>query len=154
MRDALEQLYAGSSRQQISITFDNGFRDLQEKRPRRAHELGFTSTVFVSTAVIDGNARYWWAPADAALLNWDELRALDAGGTMKIEAHSLTHPNLPLLDYEDCRREINESKVALEGQIGRESLVFCYPGGFVGMRERDLAEDAGFRYGTGLGSWA
>ena len=38
-------------------------------------------------------------------------------------------PESPLLDYEDCRREINESKVALEGQIGRESLVFCYPGG-------------------------
>jgi len=143
---ALDLLYAGELEpKHLAITFDDGFLDLQENALDVLKKFGFTSTVFVSTEVIDGTARYWWAPDDAKLLSWDELRALDAEGTMKIEAHSLTHPNLTQLEYEDCRREIRESKVALEAQIGRESVVFCYPGGFVSLRERDLALDAGFR---------
>lgn len=145
---ALDRLYAGTLKpKQIALTFDDGFKDLQENALNVLTELGFTSTVFVSTDVIDGTARYWWAPEDAALLSWDELRALDTEGTMKIEAHSLTHPNLVKLDDEDCRREIGDSKVALEAQLGRESLVFCYPGGFVSSRETDLTRSAGFRYG-------
>ena len=65
----------------------------------------------------------------------------DAAGTLRFEPHTLTHPNLTTLGDRECRQEIEGSKVALEKQLGRDTFALCFPGGFVGSRERDQTED-------------
>lgn len=144
---ALDLLYAGELEpKQVALTFDDGFKDIEENALPVLTELGFTATVFVATEVIDGTARYLWAPEDARLLDWDDIKRLD-GGVLHFEPHTLTHPNLTTLGDRECRHEIEGSKVALERQLGRETSAFCYPGGFVGSRERDLTQESAFRYG-------
>ena len=145
---ALDLLYAGELEpKQVALTFDDGFKDIEENALPVLTELGFTATVFVATEVIDGTARYLWAPEDARLLDWDDIKRLDGEGVLNFEPHTLTHPNLTTLGDRECRHEIEGSKVALEQQLGRETSAFCYPGGFVGGRERDLTQESGFRYG-------
>ncbi len=75
----------------------------------------------MATEVIDGTARYLWAPEDAPLLDWDDIRRLDAAGTLRFEPHTLTHPNLTTLGDRECRQEIEGSKVALEKPLARST---------------------------------
>ena len=144
----VDLLYAGElPPKQVALTFDDGFKDIEENALPVLTELGFSATVFVATEVIDGTARYLWAPEDARLLDWDDITRLDRGGVLHFEPHTLTHPNLTTLGDRECRHEIEGSKAALEQQLGRATTAFCYPGGFVGGRERDLTQESGFRYG-------
>ena len=59
----------------------------------------------------------------------------------------VTHPNLTTLGDRECRQEIEGSKVALEKQLGRDTFALCFPGGFVGSRERDQTQESGLTYG-------
>jgi propanol-preferring alcohol dehydrogenase len=72
------------------------------------------------------------------------MRALDRGGVLAFEPHTVTHPNLLDLDDARAEREIAESKRELEQRLGRGVTAFCYPGGLFGERERSLVARAGF----------
>jgi peptidoglycan/xylan/chitin deacetylase (PgdA/CDA1 family) len=79
------------------------------------------------------------------VLGWEEIVELDREGTLRFEAHSLTHPNLLGLRPEVAWEEIVGSKEVLEAWLERPVEVFAYPSGLFGLRERDLVEEAGFR---------
>ena len=144
---ALDRLFTGQLEPDtVAITFDDGFKDILDNAYRVLVEFGFSATVFVATDVVDGKAQYDWAPRQAPMLTWKEIRRLDAAGILRFEPHSMTHPDLRHLDDDDTRSEIDGSKHDLEKQLGREAYAFCYPGGFVGLREHDMVRAAGFRY--------
>jgi peptidoglycan/xylan/chitin deacetylase (PgdA/CDA1 family) len=146
---ALDLLYAGQlDPRTMAVTFDDGFQDVLDNAHPVLAELGFSATVFVSTAVIDGRATYSWAPPDAATPSWAQIRRMDASGVLKFEPHSRTHPDLRRVDDVHARDEVSGSKTELEQQLERETHAFCYPGGFVGSRERELVREAGLRYGV------
>jgi peptidoglycan/xylan/chitin deacetylase (PgdA/CDA1 family) len=145
---ALDLLFAGQLEPRtVAITFDDGFEDVLDNAQPVLAELGFSATVFVATAVIDGDASYGWAPHGASTLSWAQIRRLDPFGVLRFEPHSRTHPDLRRIDDADARAEITESKAELERQLGRETHAFCYPSGFVEPRESEMVRQAGFRYG-------
>jgi peptidoglycan/xylan/chitin deacetylase (PgdA/CDA1 family) len=129
----------------IVLNFDDGFRDVGENALPILELLGFRATVFVPTGVIEGTASFPWYAEQPQMLNWEEIVELDRAGTLRFEAHSVTHPNLLLLGAEESRREILQSKVDLEKQLGRRVEAFCYPAGLFGERERTYVADAGYR---------
>jgi peptidoglycan/xylan/chitin deacetylase (PgdA/CDA1 family) len=129
----------------VGLSFDDGYRDVAEHALPVLEELGFTATVFVATAVTDGRARFEWYDRQPPLLGWDEIRRLDAGGTLRFEAHTVTHPNLLGLADDEAEREIAGSREELQERLGRPVEAFCYPAGLFGERERVLVERAGFR---------
>lgn len=144
---ALDQLYAGELEPRtVALTFDDGFQDVLDNAQPVLAELGFTATVFVATAVIEGEARYTWAPPDAATASWSEIRRMEASGVLRFEPHSRTHPDLRRLDDAEAQEEISASKVELEQQIERETYAFCYPAGHFGLREPELVRESGLRY--------
>lgn len=145
---ALDLLYAGQLEPRtVAITFDDGFRDVLDNAQPVLAEHGFSATVFVSTAVIDGEVSYSWAPSDAVTASWAEIRSMEASGVLRFEPHSRTHPDLTRLGDEEAREEISGSKLDLERQIERETHAFCYPSGFFSSRECDLVRESGLRYG-------
>jgi peptidoglycan/xylan/chitin deacetylase (PgdA/CDA1 family) len=146
LAEAVEMLDAGSSPTQvIALNFDDGFWDVAENALPTLERLGFRATVFLPTGVIDGTASFPWYDEQPPVLSWDEIRELDGAGTLRFEAHSVTHPNLILLDDEAAEREISRSKIDLEERLGRPVEAFCYPAGLYGERERALVAEAGFR---------
>jgi len=69
-----------------------------------------------------GSERRW------RLLNISELKELaDAG--MCIGAHTLSHPVLSLCSENEARREIQQSKLAIERALGRTIWALAYPFG-------------------------
>jgi len=129
----------------IGLNFDDGFRDVAENGLPILERLGFRASVFLPTGVIDGRATFAWYSHQPPLLAWDEIVELDRAGTLRFEAHTVTHPNLLLLSDEDARREIAGSKRDLERRLERPVEAFCYPAGLFGERERTLVAQAGFR---------
>lgn len=83
-----------------------------------------------------------------ACLDWKALALLARHELVTIGAHSVTHPRLAKLDDGAARREIAESRDAIEQQLGIEVHHFCYPVGdrtSAGAREFALAKELGFR---------
>jgi len=82
-----------------------------------------------------------------ACLDFDELRALARDPGVTLGAHTLSHPMLAKADAAGARREIVESKAALEAEIGEAVRHFAYPvgdPGSAGPREFEIAREAGF----------
>lgn len=131
-------------RHTVGLSFDDGFVDVAEEALPLLAERGFRATVFVSPAVVDGWASFGWYRSQPPVLGWDEIVDLDREGTLRFEAHSLTHPNLLSLREPAAWEEINGSKLSLEARLGRPVVAFSYPSGLFGARERGLVAAAGF----------
>jgi peptidoglycan/xylan/chitin deacetylase (PgdA/CDA1 family) len=129
----------------VALTFDDGFLDVAEHALPVLSERGFRATVFVAPAVTDGRASFDWYREQPPLLTWEDILELDRDGTLRFEAHSLTHPNLPAIDSQTVTEEIVGSKRELENRLGRVVNAFSYPTGLYGARERKIVADAGFR---------
>ena len=130
----------------VALTFDDGFLDVAEHALPILSERGFRGTVFVSPAVTDGRASFsWYREQQPPLLNWDDIVELDRDGTLRFEAHSLTHPNLPALEDAASWEEIAGAKRELENRLGRVVQAFSYPSGLYGEREEKFAREAGYR---------
>jgi O-antigen/teichoic acid export membrane protein/peptidoglycan/xylan/chitin deacetylase (PgdA/CDA1 family) len=129
----------------VALSFDDGFCDVAENAMPVLRELGFHATVFVSPDVVSGAASFDWYREQPPVLDWEEIVELDRAGTLRFEAHTLTHPHLPKIAEVDARREIAESRRVLAERLGRDVTVFCYPAGLFGARERTLVVEAGYR---------
>ena len=128
-----------------ALSFDDGYLDVAEHALPVLSERGFRATVFVAPSVTEGRTSFSWYRDQPPLLSWHDIVGLDRQGTLRFEAHSLTHPNLPALDEESAREEIAGSKRELENRLGRPVEAFSYPSGLFGEREQRLAAEAGFR---------
>ncbi len=132
----------------VALSFDDGYRDVAEHALPVLERHGFSATVFVAPAVVDGSAAYSWYGEQPPVLGWSEITALDAGPVLRFEAHTLTHPDLTALGDAAAEREIAGSRAALEARLGRRVRAFCYPAGLYGTRERALVARAGFELAT------
>jgi peptidoglycan/xylan/chitin deacetylase (PgdA/CDA1 family) len=142
---AFEQLEAGQlPPRTVAVNFDDGYQDVVEHALPVLAERGFRATVFVVSAAVDGTATFSWYRRQPQLIEWDDIVALDREGTLRFEAHSVSHPNLAILPADEAAAEIRDSKLALEARLGRKGRVFCYPGGVFTAREEALVADAGF----------
>jgi peptidoglycan/xylan/chitin deacetylase (PgdA/CDA1 family) len=129
----------------VALSFDDGFLDVAEHALPILSERGFRATVFVAPAVTDGRTSFAWYQEQPPLMTWEDIVELDRDGTLRFEAHSLTHPNLPALDAAAAKEEIAGSKRELENHLGRTVRAFSYPSGLFGEREQTIVADAGFR---------
>ena len=128
----------------VGLSFDDAYQDVADNAAGVLEGLGFRATVYVATGVTDGRARFEWYDEQPPLMSWETIAALD-GGVFEFEPHTITHPNLLLLDDAAVAREIAGSKVELEERLGRTTETFCYPAGLFGPREQEAARAAGFR---------
>lgn len=146
LSEAVALLEAGElAPRTIALNFDDGFRDVGENALPVLEWLGFRATVFVPTGVIDGTVSFPWYSHQPALFDWEEIVELDQAGTLRFEAHSVSHPNLLLLTSAESRHEIADSKLDLEDRLGRAVEAFCYPAGLFGERERRFVAETGYR---------
>lgn len=115
----------------VVLTFDDGFRSVLTRGLPVLARHGFRATVFLTTGHAGGRNDWASQPAGVPrwdLLSWAEVRELAAAG-MEIGAHSVTHPWLPALPLETARREILDSKAAIEDALGHPVHSFAYPYG-------------------------
>jgi peptidoglycan/xylan/chitin deacetylase (PgdA/CDA1 family) len=132
----LEQVAAGLSAgdlpdQAVAITFDDGFASVVEHAVPALLERGMRATIFCVAGHL-GGANDWatqpeWAPrlplAGAAQLA--EVAALGFG----IGSHGIEHLPLAVASGPELRREIVDSRAALEQALATPVPCFAYPYG-------------------------
>jgi peptidoglycan/xylan/chitin deacetylase (PgdA/CDA1 family) len=128
----------------LGLTFDDGFTDVREAALPVLMAHGFRATVFVTTGVSDGRRSFTWYQRQPPVLGWDEITALDRQGTLRFEAHTVSHPNLLAVDDATAAAEIRDSRSELEERLERAVRAFAYPAGLYGERERRLVAEAGY----------
>jgi peptidoglycan/xylan/chitin deacetylase (PgdA/CDA1 family) len=81
------------------------------------------------------------------MLTWEQLRIMQDHGVV-CGSHTLTHPVLSQVDREERLRELRDSRILLERQLGRPVTDFAFPFGqpadIAGTADAELAS-SGFR---------
>lgn len=145
-------------RRGIHVTFDDAFRSVLKIVPFLIRET-VRATIFVSTDYArDGRALTLPELKDAApaaelqTLRWDELRDLNRAG-IGIGSHSRTHPHLPRLDDELLRRELVDSRLDVERELGVPCPLLSYPFGEFDDRTKQATREAGYSAALTLDRW-
>jgi peptidoglycan/xylan/chitin deacetylase (PgdA/CDA1 family) len=137
-----------------AVTFDDGMRNNHTVALPILREYGIPATVYVTIGFIGGVSPWIRSPIDGAIMAAPELRELAAAG-WELGAHTMTHADLSTLDYDGCRKEIEDSRAALEQIAGVDVQTFAYPFGRYGQAAIAATRDAGLLAAvtTGSGSW-
>jgi peptidoglycan/xylan/chitin deacetylase (PgdA/CDA1 family) len=136
-----------------AVSFDDGMEDNHSVLLPLLQEYGIPATVYVASGML-GQPNPW--VRGERMMTADEVRAMaDAG--VEVGAHSVTHPDMSTLGYDECLREMVESREALERMCGRPIRTFAYPFCTYGEAARRAARAAGFEAAVtcqGRGTWA
>jgi peptidoglycan/xylan/chitin deacetylase (PgdA/CDA1 family) len=130
----------------IIITLDDGYVDNYENALPILQEFGFVATFFIATDFIDRN--------DYNYMSWEMIMELSFAG-MRIEPHSMTHPDLRGFTVNANRYEMRGSRDRIEAFIGYEPRFFAYPSGQYDENSVQAAEELGFwgAVTTNGGTW-
>jgi len=129
----LERIRAPGNNQ-VTLTFDDGYRSLHEMRVEITERARIPCACFVTTAAIGQNG----------MLSRQEIRALAAAG-IKIGAHSHAHIFLENLTAAQLQAEVLAPKQILEDLTGRAVTALSLPGGRYDQRVAEYAAQHGYQ---------
>jgi peptidoglycan/xylan/chitin deacetylase (PgdA/CDA1 family) len=132
----------------VVLTFDDGYAATCENVEGVLDQYGYPATLFLTTGVI--GQRDPLHARDEGVLTWEQVRTLRH---LRVEAHTVTHPRLSLLDAAEARREVQACKGILEDALGRAINHFAYPYGGYNRMVRAEVRNAGYEsaYAAHLG---
>ena len=143
MDEFVEILESGKKfpRDTILITFDDGYQGAGTFAARELRDRGMKATFFVNPNLI-GNKKL--ETKGYPYLTAEEVKALAATGLFSIESHTMSHPHLDKLSAEDLKRELEQSKAAIEELTGHTVKALAYPFGDYDQKVIDAAIAAGY----------
>jgi len=136
-------------RDAAAITFDDAFANFGECAVPVLERLSLPATVFVVSGYSGGHNNWPTQPPGVPclpLMSWSALRSLPPG--ISLGAHTVTHPDLRVLDEADMMHEVRDSRSEIEQKTGRAVETFAYPYGAVDVRTADVVRDQ-FAIGCG-----
>jgi peptidoglycan/xylan/chitin deacetylase (PgdA/CDA1 family) len=119
----------------VVLTLDDGYVDNYTNALPVLKEFDLKATVFMITSCIDTDKRY---------LTSKQLQEMDKAG-MDIESHTVTHPELNKLSYDNQLIELKNSKVTLEKILGRDVPYLAYPYGRFNADTLKITQDLGYK---------
>lgn len=115
----------------VSITFDDGFKNIYHTAYPILKEYGFKATVFLVTGHCGSDNGWDGQPQGIPImdiLNREEIADMSARG-LDFGAHTVSHPDLPKLPDDIAADEITGSRLWIEELTGRKVDFFAYPYG-------------------------
>lgn len=131
----------------VILTFDDGFKDFVNHVYPILEKFNYPATIFI---VIDylqgikkGTKNAYWDSWDK--MDWDDLRTIATNPRITFGSHGYGHNKITDLDRQDMIREIKDSKLFLEKELGRDIDFFTYPYGFFNCQCQEIVKEAGYR---------
>lgn len=132
----LTTLLEGHDSDAVALTFDDGFRSVGACAAPILRELAVPATLFLTTERVGRDNLWPGQPAGAPrfdMMDWATVSRL-AREDWSIEAHSLHHPDLRLLDDATLERELSLPSDQIEERVGRRPRILAYPYGYFDAR--------------------
>ena len=128
----------------IVFTFDDGYDDVYINALPLLLKYNFTGTFYIPTGLLER----------PGYMTWGQVLELSKAG-MEIQSHSVSHPSLKAKPVEFLRKELGDSKHALETMLGKPVLFFCYPSGQYDALTIDMLKELGYVSATTTwgGAW-
>lgn len=126
----------------VVLTFDDGFQNFFYEAFPLIEEYGFNATVYLVTDFCGKYNDWEGNPPElprSKLMAWEKIKMLDKYG-IEFGVHTKTHPDLTKISLPEMRREIIESKAAIEKELGKEVKTFAYPYGRFNSSVKEFAE--------------
>ncbi|MQA10558.1 MAG: polysaccharide deacetylase family protein [Pseudonocardiaceae bacterium] len=149
MRELLAARRAGTGRDLVGLTFDDGYADFAEYALPALRRRGFGATLFVIAGRLGGQNDWDAEGPRKPLLTANAVREIADSG-IEIGSHGLTHVSLPQADDAELIEEIARSRWLLRDVTGQPVDGFCYPYGQVTEREVRATGVAGYDYGCAI----
>lgn len=126
------------------IIFDDGYKNILQILPV-LEKYNFTATIFLVANFIGGK-NLWDKKIgleEENLLDWKDIKELIKRG-FSFGSHTLTHPYLTKISFEDMEGEIVLSKKILEEKLEIPIDFFCYPYGDFNDNIKEIIKKAGY----------
>jgi peptidoglycan/xylan/chitin deacetylase (PgdA/CDA1 family) len=133
-------LPAGS--EYAAITFDDAFENYVEEALPELKKRKMSSTMFVISDALGKGFGPVGHPEK--VMSVEQLLALPKD-LVGIGSHTVSHPYMPEIGSEMARSELVNSKLALEGILGREIATFSFPFGGFSSELVGMCREAGYR---------
>ena len=136
------------------ITFDDGYRSVHEYALPVLQRLACPALLFVPTDFVDGTNEFDSdiEPVEP-MCSWAELGELSRSG-VAVQSHGQTHRAFSDISPAERRREIADSKAALEARLEEAVDIFAYPYGDDAEGADDVRAalaESGYRAAFGYG---
>jgi peptidoglycan/xylan/chitin deacetylase (PgdA/CDA1 family) len=102
----------------VILVFDDSYADVYNQAFPLLRDRGFGATVAAITGALD----------HPGYLTWDQAREMAAAG-VEFVSHTVTHADLAVVNQDDARRELADSRRSLEENLGWPVQFFVYPFG-------------------------
>jgi peptidoglycan/xylan/chitin deacetylase (PgdA/CDA1 family) len=119
----------------VVLTFDDGLAGNARNAIPALMERGWMATFFV----ISGSMG---KPGFSASSDWRDA----AGAGMDVASHTVTHPFMATLAEAEARRELADSRAALEDAVGASVRGFSWPNGDAHPHGRRLLSETGYHW--------
>lgn len=122
----------------VALTFADNYAGFYERAWPLLRERGIPVAMFVHTSMVGSRQ-------GRPKMTWEQLRELADTGLVTVGSQTVSHPkDLAQLTDEQVAREMVESKLALERELGRPCLYVAYPNGKFDQRSVEAARSAGY----------
>ncbi len=133
----------------VSVTFDDGYRNIVENALPELQRRGIPATLFIVPGAL-GVTPNWQDRSGGTdnamkepISTAEQLRTLPSD-LVQIGSHTLTHPMLPQLPEREARAELSKSRTMLEEITGREVTLFSFPYGSFNEHLIACCQDEGY----------
>lgn len=110
----------------VAITFDDGFASFYTDAFPILNQYGFSASMFLATSYIGTSERRF---KNKPCMTWNQVCELSKSG-INFGSHTVTHPQLHIIEAADRQWELRESKDSIEQRLGTTVHSFSYPYAF------------------------